>query len=153
MEVLENKVPPPIVTILFAIAMWVISLLAPIIDVDTTARWVAMAVVLVAGFTFSLLGILSFRKAATTVNPLKPETASSLVNSGIFQVSRNPMYVGFVLYLLAWAIYLSSAWVFLFIIGFVLYINRFQIEPEERALLVLFGAEFEKYQSEVRRWL
>jgi protein-S-isoprenylcysteine O-methyltransferase Ste14 len=75
------------------------------------------------------------------------------VCSGIYQVSRNPMYVGLALFLTAWAVYLSSIWACLGVLGFVLYISRFQIAPEERALTKIFGTEFTNYQSKVRRWL
>ena len=102
---------------------------------------------------FLIAGVVSFRKAKTTVNPLKPEEATSLVNSGIFRFTRNPMYVGFALVLLAWAIYLSSPLSLVGVLGFILYIDRLQIEPEERALNELFGSEFESYRSNVRRWL
>jgi protein-S-isoprenylcysteine O-methyltransferase Ste14 len=63
------------------------------------------------------------------------------------------MYVGLLLVLIAWAAYLTSAWALLGPLGFVLYISRFQIAPEERVLSTLFGAEYTAYQSKVRRWL
>jgi len=153
MQAFENKIPPPIVAALFAAAMWGLSLTGPTFDLTLVARSLAIALALSTGAFFCLAGVLSFKKAATTVNPLKPETASSLVNTGIYKVTRNPMYVGFTLFLIAWAIYLSSLWVFLGVVGFILYINRFQIVPEERALVKIFGSEFTSYQSKVRRWL
>lgn len=153
MKALENKIPPPIVAVLFAVAMWGISGFGLLFELNVLVRGIAIAVLLLAGAFFSLSGMLNFKKAETTVNPLKPETASSLVVSGIYQVTRNPMYVGMVLFLLAWGIHLSSVWAFFGVPGFVLYMNRFQIAPEERALAEIFGAEFENYQSKVRRWL
>ena len=100
-----------------------------------------------------MAGVVSFRQAQTIVNPLKPETASALVRSGIYQYSRNPMYVGFALLLLAWACYLASPVALFGLLGFVLYMNRFQISPEERALATLYGSEYQVYQTQVRRWL
>jgi protein-S-isoprenylcysteine O-methyltransferase Ste14 len=98
-------------------------------------------------------GVLAFRRARTTINPTQPQLTSSLVSSGIYTVTRNPMYVGLLLVLVAWAIVLSSAWALLGPVAYFFYIGRFQIAPEERALATLFGAEYAAYTSRVRRWL
>ena len=111
------------------------------------------AVILSMGAFICAAGIVSFRMAKTTVNPLKPETASSLVDSGIYQFSRNPMYVGFAFALTAWALWLSSLWALGGVVVFVLYMNKFQIQPEEKVLAQLFGDDFTVYQAKVRRWL
>lgn len=153
MKILENKVPPPVVALMFGLAMWGLSIGIPGIEIAVPIRMITAIVALIVGIGFCLLGVLSFRRAKTTVNPLKPETASSLVSSGIYRVSRNPMYVGFALFLTAWAIYLASPWSLIGVLGFVLYMNRFQIVPEERAMAVLFGEAFVIYKSKVRRWL
>jgi len=99
------------------------------------------------------LGIVSFRQARTTVNPMKPDTTSSLVVSGIYRWTRNPMYLGFLLVLLGWALFLSNALAFVLLPAVIFYMDRFQIEPEERALHSLFGQQFVIYTSRVRRWL
>jgi protein-S-isoprenylcysteine O-methyltransferase Ste14 len=112
----------------------------------------AIAIALV-GVAFSVAGVLAFRRARTTLDPTRPEQASSLVNSGVYRVTRNPMYVGLACVLVAWAVFLSSAWALLGPVAYVLYIGRFQIEPEERALATLFGSEYANYQARVRRWL
>lgn len=150
---LENTIPPPIVTIFFAVVMWGISLADFDIELNIILRGTIMAILLGLSVFFIITGILSFRKAATTISPLKPEAASALVCSGIYQISRNPMYVGLLLLLLAWGVYLSSFLSLFAIAGFVYYLNRFQIIPEEQALLSIFGSEFEDYQLRVRRWL
>lgn len=105
------------------------------------------------GVCVALLGVASFRRARTTVNPLKPEKASALVMSGIYRYTRNPMYLGLLLALLGWAFFLSNALAFLSLPAFILYMNRFQIAPEERVLAARFGQEFAAYLSKVRRWL
>jgi len=153
MQSLENKIPPPIITAVFAAAMWGLSLTGSAIELNLTASAISMAVLLVSGALFALTGMLTFKRAETTVNPLKPETASSLVSSGVYRISRNPMYVGMALFLTAWGVYLSTASAFIGVPGFILYMNRYQIAPEEQALTELFGSEFESYQSKVRRWL
>jgi protein-S-isoprenylcysteine O-methyltransferase Ste14 len=78
---------------------------------------------------------------------------SSLVTGGVFRVTRNPMYLSLLLYLLAWCVYLSSWPAFVFLPLFVLYITQFQIKPEERTLSTLFGAQYSSYMERVRRWL
>ena len=153
MKSIELKVPPPAVAALAALAMWGISSVAPLLQVPTLIRVaVAIAIALVGGVV-SAAGFVSFRRARTTVNPMKPEAASSLVSSGIYRVTRNPMYVGLSFILIAWAVFLASAWALLGPVAFVLFIDRFQITPEEQALSALFGSEYAAYKSRVRRWL
>jgi protein-S-isoprenylcysteine O-methyltransferase Ste14 len=84
---------------------------------------------------------------------MRPDQATSLVASGVFAHTRNPMYLGLLFGLTGWAVYRSNAVAFLFLPAFVAYINRFQIVPEERVLTSLFGQEFASYKSRVRRWL
>lgn len=105
------------------------------------------------GVSVAVAGVVSFRTAKTTVNPLKPETASSLVVFGIYQVTRNPMYLGALIVLIGWATFLTNALAFVVAILFVLYLNRFQIIPEEKALIARFGPEFAAYCAKVRRWI
>lgn len=153
MKSIENRLPPPLVAIVCAIAMWVISRVDSNIELSQTVRVSVIAVLWLMGGAFTIAGVISFKLSRTTVNPLKPDKASSLVTNGIYQITRNPMYVGFVIFLLAWAVYLSSAWALVFIVFFIAFIQRFQIIPEERALLLLFGQDFEDYMAKVRRWL
>ena len=153
MHSLELKIPPPIVAAMIAIAMWGVTLITPLLEVRTLFRGSVTIAIALAGFAFSFTGIRSFRRAETTINPMKPEAASSLVSSGIYKVTRNPMYVGLLFVLVAWAVFLSSAWALLGALAFFLYIGRFQISPEERMLSKLFGAEYSSYKTRVRRWL
>lgn len=117
------------------------------------ARQVIALGLAVAGVGVVVAGGVSFRRAKTTVNPLKPETASSLVVSGLYRVSRNPMYLGVLIVLIGWAVLLANALAFITAATFVLYLNRFQIAPEERALTTRFGPEFSAYCAKVRRWI
>ncbi|MBW4552543.1 MAG: isoprenylcysteine carboxylmethyltransferase family protein [Aphanocapsa sp. GSE-SYN-MK-11-07L] len=153
MQSLELKIPPPVIAALVAIAMWGISLMTPLLEMFTPyCVFVAIAIALI-GIAFNISGIISFRQARTTVNPMKPESASSLVSSGIYRVTRNPMYVGFLFVLIAWAAFLSSPWALLGPLAFFLYISRFQIAPEERVLSRLFGTDYSAYKAKVRQWL
>lgn len=153
MHALENKVPPPVIAVLFGLLMWLIDRDVPGLELAQAVRLPVALLVLSVGVAVSVAGVVSFRQAQTTVNPLKPDTASSLVRSGIYRYSRNPMYVGFALVLLAWAAFLASPVALLGVLGFIGFMNRFQIAPEERALRHLFGLEFEAYRRQVRRWL
>jgi protein-S-isoprenylcysteine O-methyltransferase Ste14 len=96
---------------------------------------------------------VAFRRAQTTITPLKPETASSLVSTGIYGFTRNPMYLGLLTVLIGWAVYLAAPFALFGPLFFWLYIGRFQIVPEERALSALFGDRFTQYTAKVRRWL
>ena len=153
MDVLENRIPPVLVAALFGLLMWLNAYLLPgVLALSIELRVGLASAVLVAGAFICLAGVLSFRDASTTVNPLQPETASALVSSGIYRYTRNPMYLGFAIALVAWSILLASPVSALGVLGFVLFMNRFQIRPEERALASLFGTEFEQYCRKVRRW-
>ena len=148
---IENKIPPPVVALFFGVVMWLIS--SDPQDPISSTRILGIFACWLIGTYFSVSALLLFRKAKTTVNPLQPQSATSLVVSGVFSLSRNPMYVGVAFILLAWSMYLGSSWALLGVVGFVIFINQFQIAPEERAMLALFGEEFVSYSKKVRRWL
>lgn len=152
MPSLESKVPPPAIVIVMAVFMWLLSRAAPSLHFELPAHnWLAVGLV-VAGFVIGISGVVTFRKAKTTVNPLRPH-ASSLVTWGVYAISRNPMYLGGLTMLLGWAILLSNALAFVFLPVYVLYLSRFQIAPEERVLTSLFGETYVAYQARTRRWL
>ena len=153
MNSLELKIPPPAVALLLFGAMWAIAAVAPTIEPPAFIHLGAAAAIALAGGAVSLTGILTFRHAKTTLNPMKPEESSALVCSGIYRVTRNPMYLGLLLALLGWAIFLSCLWTLLGPLTFVVYMNRFQIVPEESILAGIFGSDYLAYKSEVRRWL
>jgi protein-S-isoprenylcysteine O-methyltransferase Ste14 len=150
---LELKVPPPILALLLGVAMWGASSLEPQVAISACIRWTAALVLALVGAAFDVLGLLAFRKSRTTIDPLKPHRASTFVTSGVYQVTRNPMYVGLVFFLAGWAVYLGALWPFLGPVLFVPYVNRFQIEPEERILAKLFGEDYARYTARVPRWL
>jgi protein-S-isoprenylcysteine O-methyltransferase Ste14 len=116
-------------------------------------RHAVTALLVLVGLGFDVAGLLAFRASRTTVNPLRPHRASALVSGGVYRITRNPMYVGLLLLLLAWAVHLAALWPLAVLPLFVLYIGRFQIAPEERALHRLFGDEYRAYVARVRRWL
>jgi protein-S-isoprenylcysteine O-methyltransferase Ste14 len=153
MQTLELRVPPPVVALLVAFAMWSTSRGTGALAVAPVVRLPIAVSLALIGAAFDVAGLVAFRRARTTVNPMKPQSASSLVNYGVYRITRNPMYVGLFFLLCAWAAFLWSWWALLGPVTFAAYINRFQIAPEEKALSAIFGAEYTAYQAKVRRWL
>src|SRR5262245_31171895 len=153
MQWLELKIPPLLVWLVVAGAMLGVAYSAPRLSF-TLAGTSLIALALVAlGGALAFAGVIAFRDKRTTVNPLTPSASSSVVSSGVYRVSRNPMYLGFLLALAGWAAYLSNAGAALLLPAFVAYMTQYQIKPEERALLAKFGAAFARYMSQGRRWL
>lgn len=150
---LEHRIPPPVVAVLAGAAMWLAAPLGPPLPLGAGTRQLVAAGLLAAGLAFDLAGLLAFRASRTTINPLRPKRASALVTGGVYRITRNPMYVGLCCILLAWAVHLAALPAFLGPPAFVLYVTRFQIVPEERALAELFGERYLEYAARVRRWL
>jgi protein-S-isoprenylcysteine O-methyltransferase Ste14 len=153
MRTLELKVPPPVVALIVAFAMWWVSRASAVSAIPELVRVLLAVVLAVVGVAFDVSGLLAFRRAKTTVNPMKPQSTSSIVDTGVYRVTRNPMYVGFVFILCGWAAFLWSWWALLGPFAFAAYIGRFQIAPEEKALTALFGDDYLAYKARVRRWL
>lgn len=154
MHWLRNRIPPPLIASLCGLLMWLGARQWPSdLELSWGSRLGLALPVLLLGIAVCLAGVLSFRRARTTVNPLRPESASALVNSGIYRHTRNPMYLGFAIMLLAWTLFLTWPPALLGVAGFVLYMNYLQIAPEEQALNSLFGEDFARYCAQVRRWL
>jgi protein-S-isoprenylcysteine O-methyltransferase Ste14 len=133
--------------------MWLVAWGLPSFHLAFPGRVVLAVSVGCLGLLVSLSGVIEFRRARTTVNPMTPSASSSLVTAGIYTVTRNPMYLGFAMFLLGWGIFLANPVSLLVIPCFVFYMTRFQIIPEERALQSLFGPDFQAYRAKARRWL
>jgi protein-S-isoprenylcysteine O-methyltransferase Ste14 len=150
---LENKVPPPLVALVIVAGMWLVAWVTPVVPLGALVRVPVACVLAALGVAFALAGSLAFRRAGTTVNPLKPERASQLVISGVYRITRNPMYLGLLLGLVALAVYLAAPMALAGPVVFAGYIHRFQIKPEERALEAKFSSVYVDYKQRVRRWL
>lgn len=153
MSRLELKIPPVLLVFLLAALMYLVSTATQGAWTDNTAFSLLAAASVAAGVIVTITGVVQFRLARTTVNPVKPSASSSLVTGGIYRITRNPMYLGFLLILVGWAAFLSNPYAAALLPVFVAYMNRFQIIPEERALTGIFGQEFTTYMARVRRWL
>ena len=147
------RVPPVVLFVIVALLMGAVAAWLPSWRIAFAGRTAVAVLLLLAAGAIGIAGVRAFGRARTTVDPLRPERASALVTSGIYRRTRNPMYVALAVALLAWAVWLAHPLVLLGVAAFVGWMNRFQIAPEERALSALFGTEFERYCSEVRRWL
>lgn len=150
---LELRIPPAAVVFLVGLSMWLVRRFAPGFNFDLPFRALVAVACGAAGLGAAALGFAAFRRAKTTVNPMKPGSSSSLVRSGIYRVTRNPMYLGFLAMLMGWFALNANFLGLLALPAFVLYMNRFQIAPEERALRGIFGDDFRAYCAVVRRWI
>lgn len=150
---LELKIPPVAQVIIVALAMWALAKVLPVAYLRVPGRLELFAFLAFLGFSIALAGLLAFRKSGTTIDPRFPHESSKLVVGGIYRISRNPMYLGMALALIGYGIYLANGAVFLMIPVFVLYMSRFQIVPEERAMLEKFGDDYQAYIARVRRWI
>jgi protein-S-isoprenylcysteine O-methyltransferase Ste14 len=150
---MELRIPPLVVALIAGAAMVGLSAAAPSLYRDFPGRVPIAALLILAGVAAAAAGVIEFRRARTTVDPRYPESSTSIVTSGIYRLTRNPMYLGFLLWLIALAIFLANPIALAGPMAFVAYMNRFQIRPEERALASRFGSPYESYLSRVRRWL
>ncbi|MCR9195844.1 MAG: isoprenylcysteine carboxylmethyltransferase family protein [Hyphomonas sp.] len=146
-------IPPPLVGLLTGAGMWGLAKAFPGLVIDGSfLRWSAIAV-MGGGILIEAVSVLAFLRARTTVTPLKPEKASTLVVGGLYRVSRNPMYLGMLILLIGWALWLSNPASLLLLPVFVIYLTVFQIKPEEAVLSEKFGADYDAYCRRVRRWI
>lgn len=152
MDKLKLRVPPLIILVVCAALMLTLSLWLPL-KVEFLYQGTFGALLMGLGGTCAFLGAFAFWRHKTTMNPLKPEQSSSLVVSGIYRVSRNPMYLGFFFGLCGFAVYLGDVFACCVLPLFICYLNRFQITPEEELLRQHFGDEYLAYCRKVNRWL
>lgn len=150
---LEALIPPPVVAGLIGLAMF---FLAPWTGLLAIHR--AIYLTISAGFAFIGIGVIigaliPFWRQGTTINPHTPQKTTRLITQGIYRWSRNPMYLGMLCGLIAWAFFLSSPPLLLGALIFMGYLNRFQIAPEEKHLTAIFGDDYRAYQQSTRRWI
>jgi protein-S-isoprenylcysteine O-methyltransferase Ste14 len=150
---LQLRIPPLAVVALAGGLAWIAARMVPALNFEFPVRAELAATFGLLGVVCSVLGVASFRRARTTVNPLSPDSTTALVISGIYRLTRNPMYLGFLFMLVAEIVWLANPVALLLAPAFVLYLNRFQIGPEEMALQSRFGAQFDAYATRVRKWI
>jgi protein-S-isoprenylcysteine O-methyltransferase Ste14 len=133
--------------------MAVAARLTTTVEIDGGLRFAVGGIIIALGASVVVQGARTFWRNGTTIDPVDLERATTLVTGGVFRFSRNPMYVGFAVVLVGWAVCLASPWAVLGPLAFVLYTDRFQIIPEERAMRAKFGRAYDNYRAQVRRWL
>ena len=148
---MNNKIPPPIVTFICGTAIFFSkSFFNQFFNYNNN---LISLLLLIFGLGVFILAVRAFSRQKTTVNPLEPRQASSLVSSGIFKYSRNPMYLGMLIILLAISFKFNLVGGIFISLFFYLFITKFQILPEEEAMNELFGDEFIEYSNKTRRWI
>jgi protein-S-isoprenylcysteine O-methyltransferase Ste14 len=148
------RIPPPIVALIGILLIFLSKDYILILYLHPHLQNTLSLIFLIIGFVIIFSATKEFKKSDTTVNPMKPETSTSLVTSGIFNYTRNPMYLGLTSILLASCFYFSSLLgIIVYVPLFILYITVFQIIPEEETMKGLFHDEYLDYCSKVRRWI
>ena len=153
MHQLELKIPPLALGAVFAVAIVAFGYFVPFANAPFPSHRTVAIALLLLGIAVGIAGIVQFRIARTSVNPMVPTRASSMVVSGVFRLSRNPMYLGMALALLGLSAWRSSIPGYALVPLFCLYMTEFQIKPEERVLMARFGDAFAAYRVRVRRWV
>ena len=153
MNSLELRIPPLALFIVFDIMIWTACAYLPAGNLALPERRFFAVIAFLLGFGIVSAGVFEFRRRKTTMSPFSPERTASVVSSGIYRWSRNPMYLGMALALFGVAAWRSSLPGFGLVLVFCAYMTRFQVKPEERMLLKLFGSEFSAYMTQVRRWI
>lgn len=146
-------IPPPVLALVLALLMGGTALLTGPLPLALEWRGGLAAILALAGTSLRLAAQLSLVRARTTISPLRPQASSQIVRGGVYRYSRNPMYLGRSLQLLAWAAWLASPAALLFVPIYIACVDRWQIAAEERALLDQFGETYAVYRSSVARWL
>ena len=148
---METKIPPPLVTLIFGLSIYFSRELFPTIEIKYS--FYVGIFLLLLGFLILISAVRLFRIDQTTVNPLSPKQATKLVTEGIFKFSRNPMYLGMACVLASLAMFFNIIGGIVCIALFCAYITKFQIVPEEKAMLDLFSEDFNQYKQTTRRWI
>ena len=148
---METKIPPPIIALISIVLNYLSTYLTKPIKFPHIE--IIGGIILLLGIATAVLAILLFKKNKTTVNPMKPEDTTTLVTTGIFSITRNPMYLGLFFVIFSTVLFFGSWFGIIILMFFVWYITKFQIMPEEEAMEKLFGNQYDEYKQNVRRWL
>lgn len=149
---MELKIPPPVYMLVFAGLMWLVDQYFPIYQWPINTNILSFVLIAMGGY-IDFSSLVKFIRAKTTINPMHPDYTKKLVTSGMYRVSRNPMYLGLLFLLSGWSLYLGSLSSFVVIPFFIFTITQMQIRPEEKILQQRFGQEYLDYKKRVPRWL
>ena len=149
----QTRIPPPVYALFTAALMGLFNHYTP------SFRWIGAPwnefgwILIALGVGLDLYSVSIFIRKRTTVNPVRPGNATELVVSGVYRISRNPMYLGMVLSLSGWAWLLGSPLCLLMVLAFARILGVVQIAPEETVLQRLFGESYLEYCRQVNRWI
>jgi protein-S-isoprenylcysteine O-methyltransferase Ste14 len=104
-----------------------------------------------ASLPFIILSLKSFYKVKTTFDARK--TTTTLVTTGIYNISRNPAYLSLVLFYIGLSFLINSVWILILVMAAIYSVQKFCIEREEKYLESKFGSQYLNYKKKVRRWL
>ena len=133
--------------------MWLVSKYSLNTNFNLNGINILALVFLIIAIIMIVLSINKFKKNRTTISPLRPNKTSSLITSGIYNYTRNPMYLGLLLMLFSTALFMKNFISFLIIPLFVIFVTKNQIIPEEQILENIFGKEYRNYKKKVKRWI
>jgi len=151
-KTLELKIPPAVVFLFCIGLLWLLDSYLPQLFHLSVSKWIIRPL-LALGVLTGIAGVIQFAVQSTSVNPHKPDHASSIVTSGVYRLSRNPMYLGMLFILLAAVLKFGHPLGLIVLPFYVWYMNRFQIIPEESVMEEKFGEEYRSYKQRVRRWI
>ena len=149
---MKLKIPPLVINFVFGLFMYLLATYLPVGYFDFFGRNYLMYLLFFLALLIGVVSLFQFFSSKTSIDPRTPSKVSKLVTGGLYQYSRNPMYLALLLLLLTWGLYLGNAFNTLLAAGFVYYMNTYQIKPEEEVLTNMFGKEYQKYCVMVRRW-
>jgi len=150
---LQLKIPPPAYLLIFATLMYLLAKYLPIMSLFSEPITKISYVFIIMGIVLDLFAVSQFLRSKTTVNPIKPKNTNNIVSTGIYRISRNPMYLGMLFLLTGWAIHLAALTPFLLLPVFIVVLTLQQIIPEEKILAQKFGDTYLHYKQQVRRWI
>ncbi|MBF0264221.1 MAG: isoprenylcysteine carboxylmethyltransferase family protein [Gammaproteobacteria bacterium] len=149
---LKLLIPPPVYMVIFAGLMWLLSQYYPVYSWSIDTQDIGIGIIFIGGL-IDLSSLFLFLIAKTSVNPMKPEKAETVVKRGMYKFSRNPMYLGLLLLLTGWSLFLGVLSALVLLPTFVWTINTMQIQYEEVILEQKFGDDYVQYKKSVRRWI
>ena len=149
---MKLKIPPPVYMLIFATFMWLLSQHYPLYKFLFNSQHLGVGIILL-GLTIDLISLIKFLRSKTSINPMKPENSQILVTTGMYKFSRNPMYLGLLLLLTGWSLYMGAVSAMLLLPLFAWVLTKMQIQPEEIILEKLFGQPYVEYKKKVHRWI
>lgn len=153
MSALDHRIPPPLVGLACGLLAWLLARASPGLGVDWLPRVPVAAALVALGLSLDVWGLVAFRRARTTLNPLSPERTSAVVQGGPYRFTRNPMYLGMTLITIGIGLLANNLWIALFALPALLTVHVIAVLPEERYLSDKFGERYTAYLSQVRRYL